>query len=60
VIEMTLSTLRGEREGPGPEGREGEVGAGEGARIPPPHLTSPLPGAERNVGQQRYSKCRMS
>jgi very-short-patch-repair endonuclease len=45
---LPLSAHWGEREGPGAERREGEVGMLQSHWNPPPHLTSPPPGAERD------------
>jgi len=49
VTRIPLSTHWGEREGPGAERWEGEVGMRERLWNPPPHLTSPPPRAERDV-----------
>jgi citrate lyase subunit beta/citryl-CoA lyase len=47
-----LSAQWGEREGPGAERWEGEVGALERPWNPPPHPASPPPGAERRFCSQ--------
>jgi hypothetical protein len=48
VHDKPLSAHWGEREGPVAQRWEGEVGLFKGLCNPPPHLTSPPPGAERD------------
>ena len=46
---ISLSAHWGEREGSGAKRWEGEVGTLGRLWNPPPHLTSPPPGAERDL-----------
>ena len=52
---LSLSAHWGEREGPSAQRWEGEVGACERLWNPPPHLTSPPPGAERDFSESRIT-----